>query len=121
MTLITFDSDRSANLCAARLNRETIMKTVEIYEATNIVKNVFRPVPGTPFDPAPGVMLLSVSDDIDVYAGLRYIEGSNPPQFEEVPVEDVPVEPVTQTEALNIALAALDEARIAVELALARG
>ena len=94
------------------------MKTVEIYEATNIVKNVFRPVPGTPFDPAPGVMLLSVSEDIDVYAGLRYIEGSNPPQFEEV---TTPVDPVTQTEALNIAVAALDEARIAVELALAKG
>ena len=94
------------------------MKTVEIYEATNIVKNVFRAVSGTPYDPAPGVVLLSVSDDIDVYAGLRYIEGSNPPQFDEV---TAPVDPVTQTEALNIALAALDEARIAVELALAKG
>jgi hypothetical protein len=94
------------------------MKTVEIYAATNIVKNVFRSVPGTPFDPTPGVMLLSVSDDIDVYAGLRYIEGSEPPQFEEV---TLPVEAVTQTEALNEALVALEHARIAVEQALAKG
>jgi hypothetical protein len=97
------------------------MKTVEIYAATNIVKNVFRPVPGTPFDPAPGVVLLSVSDDIDVYAGLRHVDGSNPPQFEEVPESELPAQPQTQTDALNAALAALDEARIAVEQALAKG
>lgn len=77
------------------------MKTVLFVTATGIVDNVIRIPSGTPFNPPPGISMLSVDDATPVGPGQRLIEGSAPPAFENVPDEEQPPLPDSEADALD--------------------
>ncbi len=95
------------------------MKTVLLRD--EIVENVIVLAKDTPYDPGPGISMLTVSDSTRVGPGMRHMAGSNPPTFEDVPVEEDPTGPTTQTDALEQAKSALQLALKAIEDAQALG
>jgi len=72
----------------------------------NIVENVVVLAPGTPYDPDPGVVMLTVASDTFVGPGMLLVEGSVPPAFEAAPAstgENLPTNIADAIEAVEIA------------------
>jgi len=72
------------------------------------VDNVIKLVPGEPYDPDPGVTMLTVPEDTFVGPGMVLVEGSKPPTFTqppEVAVDDKPDNIADAIEAVEAAQA----------------